>query len=514
MSFRVSIYGFGILMGGTAVAANPSTQSGALPSQHLRNTNTIHSTAPGQRQLQTVSPYWDPSEDFQANYVHFNDTMKDYLAKEFEELMRGSPSVNIFTTFPEPDQRIWPLVKGMTIRNHLDPKILWATPTYLISDGLDMGCRELGADGVTSIPIEESTLCDDHCTHAGRYCHPELPVNLPPTVTGKSLVLEALRRLCIDRAYHASDYKFFRYLEDFERAGCLLSADMTACSLEVINKISWLDYANFADCVGDLNDIVSDVKNDVLEEQLVAAKNKNIDPASDIPSLYLADVKYEGELTTEAIFREYCGIFERDGKMHPVSCDICGGCQDVRKCLWTLECDGTPFDETKFLMLHNVIGPETPAPDTTSPPQPAPLPDIDNPVATLPPGGITTGSAAGTTVGTANGNTNDNNAPSEGVNDQTVLVFFMIALVFSALAAGLIVMRDRAARKRRANNAAALEHAEGAYRDDGCNDYDPKFNSDFDGMRNRGGYSDQDPAVELSPTRTSQPPNGAFMHQN
>ena len=237
-------------------------------------------------------------------------------------------------------------------------------------------------------------------------------------------------------------------------------------------------------------------------------KKKNIDPTSNLPILYLADVKYEGELTTKAIFNEYCDIFERDGKMNPVSCDICRSCQDVRNCLWTLECDGIPFDETKFLTLHNVIGPETPAPDTTSPPKPAPLPNSDNPVATLPPGGITTGSGAGTTVGTVNSNANNNSSPSE--DDRTVLVMFMIILLVTALSAGLIVMRDRAARKRMANNAAAMAHAEGAYHDNGFNDYDPNFNSDFDGVRSSS-YSDQDPGMELSPTRTSQPPKGAFM---
>ena len=504
-----------------AVSAVDPSRSSSQSSQHLRIPTNNDKNAPQnkkRRQLQTtptttsttVSPYWDAAEDYQANYVHFNDTMKEYLNEEFQELMRGSPDVNVFTTFPEPEQRIWPLVKGMTIRNHLDPKILWARPNYLITDGLTTGCRE--QQGEITVPVA-SALCDDHCTHGGRYCHPEPPANLPPTVTGKSLVLEVLRRLCIDGYYHASDYKFFRYLENFERAGCLVASDMTVCSLEVMDKISFLDYANLETCVGDLNEIRADVPNPKLDEQIEAAQKHQIDSVTDIPSLYLGGVKYTGELSTEAIFREYCAVFERAGKMHPVSCDICKDCQNVRKCLWTLECDGVAFEETTFLAWHNQSAPAIVEPTSPSPAPAEGGQPIDIPVATLPPGGIAAPANSASTVDTTAVKTKNSSSSGGGANNQAVLVFFLIALCASALVAGLIVLRDRAHSKRMADVAASQAHAEGTYHDNAIggndyHDYDPDDSNSNLEHDDNGGYRDN--SLELSPTRGG-PPKGAFM---
>ena len=366
--------------------------------------------------------------------------------------------------------------------------------------------------GGITVPVA-SALCDDHCTHGGRYCHPEPPANLPPTVTGKSLVLEVLRRLCIDGYYHASDYKFFRYLENFERAGCLVASDMTVCSLEVMDKISFLDYANLETCVGDLNEIRADVPNPKLDEQIEAAQKHQIDSVTDIPSLYLGGVKYTGELSTEAIFREYCAVFERAGKMHPVSCDICKDCQNVRKCLWTLECDGVAFEETTFLAWHNQSAPAIVEPTSPSPAPAEGGQPIDIPVATLPPGGIAAPANSASTVDTTAVKTKNSSSSGGGANNQAVLVFFLIALCASALVAGLIVLRDRAHSKRMADVAASQAHAEGTYHDNAIggndyHDYDPDDSNSNLEHDDNGGYRDN--SLELSPTRGG-PPKGAFM---
>jgi len=71
---------------------------------NLRPSNNNPSSEHRQRYLQdataaTVSSYWDTSEDVQATYVHFNDTMKAYIDTEFNELYKDSPDVKVCSHF-------------------------------------------------------------------------------------------------------------------------------------------------------------------------------------------------------------------------------------------------------------------------------------------------------------------------------------------------------------------------------------------------------------------------------
>ena len=170
----------------------------------FRNTSlsTVSNTT---SRILAPSALWVDYETW-TDYVHFTDEMKDLLDREFQELMRG-PEITLFTRVPEPDQMVWPLIKGITVRNHIENKILWTHPIYYIQDGLAIRCREQLENG-TTVPVE-SALCQEHCTHQGRYCAPLQPAELPSYLQGRGreAVLEALRRLCFDGYYHSSDHK-------------------------------------------------------------------------------------------------------------------------------------------------------------------------------------------------------------------------------------------------------------------------------------------------------------------
>ena len=308
-------------------------------------------------EAQPLSPLWDHNEHWD-NYVHFPDTpaaWKDWLEKESYTLRR-SPILNVFTTIPEPPQRVYPLVKGMMLRNHLDNKILWAHPNYLITDGLEYGCREMVDGKEEHVPVE-STLCDDHCLFQGRYCAPfepsKMPDVLPTGFKGKDIVKEALRRLCFDHYYHASDIKWFEYLEAFERKQCLQQPDVTQCSMEVIEAGDHMEYDNLAACVNDTA-WEMDIPNKSLEQQLSDAKSLKVTrDNTQFPLVRIGNVVHlpptpDANYTTEGIFNQYCNSFQ-DRTMYPVSCDVCGKCQNVRHCLWTLECDGKSFDSVQFM---------------------------------------------------------------------------------------------------------------------------------------------------------------------
>jgi uncharacterized protein YehS (DUF1456 family) len=181
-------------------AASANAISGSV----LRNASLSVLSSSSGRDL-AASTLWVDYET-QQQYVHYTEEMKELLEKEFQALMR-SPMIKVYTTVPEPAQMVWPFFKGLVIRNHIENKILWISNNYYILDGLEIQCREQKDDG-TTVPVE-STLCNEHCTHQGRYCAPLQPAEMPSHLQGKGkeVVKEALRRLCFDGYYHASDYK-------------------------------------------------------------------------------------------------------------------------------------------------------------------------------------------------------------------------------------------------------------------------------------------------------------------
>lgn len=296
-----------------------------------------------------MSPNWEDWEIW-SEYVPYPDEAQGSLEMEYNSL-KHSPDVLIIQSLPE-EEHIWPLVKGITIRNHFQNKILWAHASYLIADGKNIGCREEiynNDTGQSAIFPVTTTSCENLCLNKGRYCAPHLPPSLQRLTThqGKDLVLEALRRMCFDSYYHATDIKWFQYLEEFDRMDCFRSYDLTNCSMTVFDKISHADYPNLANCMQeDLLD--TDSPNDTLEKQLELQRKTDYTKDTQMPVLEFGGVVYNGQFTVKDMFRDYCEQFPEDG-IRPMSCDFCEGCEDVRLCLWKLECDSVSFDVSKDL---------------------------------------------------------------------------------------------------------------------------------------------------------------------
>jgi hypothetical protein len=276
-------------------------------------------------------------------------------------------------------------------------------------------------------------------------------------------------------------FRFFEYLQGFDQEQCLEAADVTACSLSVMDKIDHCDYQNFAACVGDDVELESDTVNDKLEAQLAWAKEKNIVSLAEFPLLEIGSkYKYEGDWDTGAILQAYCDLFS-DDNMHPISCDICLPCQDVRRCLWMLECDGTPFDPQSFLSSYGSL--TTTAP-TSSPSSVVMLPPVDD-IATT----STTTTSSPTTSSSSQ---NNNEQGGQTANSGVILTFFVLSVVLSAVTAAFFVYRNRRTRYLMAEIQA--EHLVS------------------DGFRDGDGYSDVLELPSSSSRDGSQsPPNSAFL---
>jgi hypothetical protein len=482
-----------------------SHMSYASHSDHSHHDSTHH-------ELQEVSSDWDEREH-ENTYVHYPDEMREVLDESFKVLMR-SPELYIFTTVPEPaNARVWPLVKGMTLRNHLDNKILWTIPNYLITDGLDFGCRQM-VDGVEQHMPVENAICSDHCTHQGRYCAPfhpsSMPEELPKHFQGKELVKESLRRVCFDKYYHGSDIKYFEYLEGFERAQCLQQPDVTECALQVIVGIDHADYSNLAECVDEEN-WENDVINEHLQQQLEDAKHYDAH-LDNMPLVYIGNDLYTGKLNTNHIFEEYCSKFE-DRPMKPISCHVCGDmCPngDTRHCLWTLECAQNPFDPQAFLNEYQKDYVETDPPATTLAPTKVTVVEEqgESATATLPPM-----PGAEHTAGSPSGSEASKAYKAKEIQDdkQAIRMFGIVLLVCLVIVGVLVLYRNQRSKQLMKEAYAESKLATYPYRDDDMYSDSVMFSDSVD----RTGEND----FELSPSKGGAvqrhkgglPPSSTFL---
>lgn len=244
-------------------------------------------------------------------------------------------------------QPLWALLKGIVYRNFYDNiniKRVQAFAYYYVESGVDFGCRE--ADDSAEIVSDK---CTSQCTHHGRYCSED----------GAEWVKETLRRLCVEAVLSnaerneldpekVSGGEYFHYLEIFEKANCYDAADITSCSVSVMETMASIGgYLPVADCIDITGDFDEDSWNDLLRAEIRNQKTRvNPYKPEDLPALKINDIPYEGQYTTRAIFQAVCEAFPKG--QQPLSCEFCSGCNDVRRCLWQWQCDGEPFRAKDF----------------------------------------------------------------------------------------------------------------------------------------------------------------------
>lgn len=122
-----------------------------------------------------------------------------------------------------------------------------------------------------------------------------------------------------------------------------------------------------------------DTENAYMKEEL----NKMVDlQLGDLPLLKIGFEYYTGPQTTKDIFKAVCAAYPQDRQ--PVACDFCKDCDDVRLCLWTLQCNGESgpsFAEYAAAKTGTKI---TPAPTSVAPTAPVPVASTPLPISNAP----------------------------------------------------------------------------------------------------------------------------------
>ncbi|CAJ1953045.1 unnamed protein product [Cylindrotheca closterium] len=186
-----------------------------------------------------------------------------------------------------------------------------------ILDGKDLDCH-----GKAS---KETDFCYNMCTNNGRYCtvgHHGVP--------GKDVVIESLRRMCIEKHYPGDPW--WAYLNHFTEQ-CMEQKDEEYFANEDCLKDAFshasIDQATIDACMKDSGDITSDSTNTMLEEAMKSVEEYG---AFESPTVLVNGVPLTwNALTPKTVFDVYCHAWEYG--MAPHACYKCEFCGDPVACI-------------------------------------------------------------------------------------------------------------------------------------------------------------------------------------
>lgn len=314
--------------------------------------------------LLLVSPLYGLPPELQNVTVPYPETLNTYVPYPDSALriletevhnVHKSITLIVTTSVTHWHNPVWHLLRGMVRRLRFQNQILFLRPYFYVTDGIEYKCRTIKVDETTGeetgMFLDQDDYCRSACTNKGRYCAPELPTDMGPTITGKMIVEETLRRLCFDQIYHAQESSFWDYLNAFEALECWKShADMGECATKALGRVIPSAPNVIHQCMKESGGLEDDNENSKLKLQIDRQKHAGTTTTIGAipPLLYIEGTEYRGPFRVDDMFHAICQIFDEADHMRPIACDFCGNCQDVRHCLWYLECNGTPFDPDTF----------------------------------------------------------------------------------------------------------------------------------------------------------------------
>jgi len=188
---------------------------------------------------------------------------------------------------------------GTTAKRLQDSTIF--TPRYFIWDGEKWGCTI-------------NNMCATQCTDGGFYCNPDPDHNLFNGVSGKDVVDENLRQLCVwQQAYDAKNaFIWWDYVAKFAsecHPGSVPTSDKFnhVCSEKVQATVSGLDQAKLSRCVTE--SWLPDKRNKLLQEELSKRTDLRI---LQLPTAIVNGVILRGGVTHFSILNSICAAFAPD----------------------------------------------------------------------------------------------------------------------------------------------------------------------------------------------------------
>ncbi|KAG6476168.1 vacuolar-sorting receptor 6-like [Zingiber officinale] len=159
-------------------------------------------------------------------------------------------------------------------------------------------------------PLRQSLQCQAQCINHGRYCSPDPERNIWAGYTGKDILVENLRQICVHRVANETGrpWVWWDYVTDFSIRCSMKEKKYTKhCAERVVTSLG-LSLDNVLKCMGNTED---DVENEVLkrEQELRLGHGSRGDVAI-LPTLVINDVQYRGKLERTAVLKAICAGFE------------------------------------------------------------------------------------------------------------------------------------------------------------------------------------------------------------
>ncbi|KAJ0703335.1 putative EGF-like calcium-binding domain, PA domain-containing protein [Helianthus annuus] len=159
-------------------------------------------------------------------------------------------------------------------------------------------------------PFVFSEQCKSQCINHGRYCAPDPEQDFGEGYSGKQVVLENLRQLCVHRVANETNrsWVWWDYVTDFHiRCSMKKQRYSIQCAEEVIKSLG-LPSDKIQKCMGDPE---ADVENEVLKmEQDAQVGRGSRGDVTILPTLVVNNVQYRGKLERTAVLRAICSGFK------------------------------------------------------------------------------------------------------------------------------------------------------------------------------------------------------------
>ncbi|KAJ0853396.1 putative EGF-like calcium-binding domain, PA domain-containing protein [Helianthus annuus] len=222
-------------------------------------------------------------------FVHlsFGQSIKDALQKGDQEVLL---KLDWSESVPHPDQRV--------------EYELWTNS----NDECGARCDE--QMNFIKKPFVFSEQCKSQCINHGRYCAPDPEQDFGEGYSGKQVVLENLRQLCVHRVANETNrsWVWWDYVTDFHiRCSMKKQRYSIQCAEEVIKSLG-LPSDKIQKCMGDPE---ADVENEVLKmEQDAQVGRGSRGDVTILPTLVVNNVQYRGKLERTAVLRAICSGFK------------------------------------------------------------------------------------------------------------------------------------------------------------------------------------------------------------
>ncbi|CAK0785896.1 hypothetical protein CVIRNUC_009109 [Coccomyxa viridis] len=163
-----------------------------------------------------------------------------------------------------------------------------------------------------------SDECQSQCIHNGRYCTPDPDGDLQAGYSGRDIVQENLRQLCVFKLANESGvpWKWWQYVTKFGDE-CKMSENQynEECAERVFNELqgnTWSSLAQLRSCIGDVD---GDADNVLMEDEMRRQRgNTETGEVYILPTIRINDGQYRGKLSYTEVLRAICAGFTKNAE--------------------------------------------------------------------------------------------------------------------------------------------------------------------------------------------------------